>query len=56
MGRLFIWPYHINLHLQHHRTASIPWHALPSAVRAGEQLMASRSLASLMWSRLKQKY
>ncbi|MDC3735914.1 fatty acid desaturase [Pseudomonas syringae pv. syringae] len=56
LGRFFIWPYHINLHLQHHRTASIPWHALPSAVRAEEQLMASRSLASLMWSRLKQNY
>lgn len=56
LGRFFIWPYHINLHLQHHRTASIPWHGLPAAVRSDERLMASRSLLSLMWARLQHKH
>lgn len=50
LGRFFIWPYHINLHLQHHRTASLPWHALPSAVTPTEALMPSRRLISLLWS------
>ncbi|KWT11649.1 MULTISPECIES: fatty acid desaturase [Pseudomonas syringae group] len=55
LGRFFIWPYHINLHLQHHRTASIPWHALPSAVGKDEKLLPSRALPTLMWSGLRRK-
>lgn len=55
LGRFFIWPYHINLHLQHHRTASLPWHALPSAVRPTEQLLPSRALLALLWSGCRQR-
>ncbi|MBI6576306.1 fatty acid desaturase [Pseudomonas viridiflava] len=51
LGRFFIWPYHINLHLQHHRAAGVPWHALPTTVSADEALIASRKLPDLMWSR-----
>ena len=50
IGRFFIWPYHINLHLQHHRTASIPWHRLPAAVMPGDLLMPSRALPAVLWS------
>lgn len=55
LGRFFIWPYHINLHLQHHRTASIPWHALPGAVRPDERLLESRTLPALLWSGRRKK-
>ncbi|MFJ2686722.1 fatty acid desaturase [Pseudomonas sp. NPDC087342] len=50
IGRFFIWPYHINLHLHHHRNANHPWHTLPGLVRADERLMDSRTLLFLLWS------
>lgn len=50
VGRFFIWPYHINLHLHHHRSANHPWHALPGLLSADERLMDSRTLLSLLWS------
>lgn len=49
-GRFFIWPYHINLHLHHHRSANHPWHVLPRLVTADETLLDSRTLPSLLWS------
>ena len=52
VGRFFVWPYHINLHLQHHRSANIPWHALPEAVSAEDRLLTSTTLGALLWSRL----
>jgi fatty acid desaturase len=29
LGRLIVWPYHINYHREHHLEASVPWHELP---------------------------
>lgn len=55
IGRFFIWPYHINLHLHHHRNANLPWHALPELVSADDRLMDSRALLALLWSGSKQK-
>lgn len=55
IGRFFIWPYHINLHLHHHRNANLPWHALPELVSADDRLMDSRALPALLWSGAKQK-
>ncbi|PMQ08097.1 hypothetical protein PseAD21_25955 [Pseudomonas sp. AD21] len=54
-GRFFIWPYHINLHLHHHRSANHPWHVLPGLVSTDDRLMDSRTLLSLLWSGLKKK-
>lgn len=53
-GQFFIWPYHINLHLHHHRSANHPWHALPSLVTADDVLLDSRTLPSLLWSGMKE--
>ena len=55
LGRFFIWPYHINLHLQHHRTASLPWHVLPGAVMSTDPVLPSRRLRSLLWRGARQK-
>lgn len=49
IGRVFVWPYHINLHLQHHRNPAVPWHALPDTVGDGEHRLRSRDLAALLW-------
>ncbi|NTX29247.1 fatty acid desaturase [Burkholderia pyrrocinia] len=49
IGRVLVWPYHINLHLQHHRNPSIPWHALPEAVGSNERRLESRELVALLW-------
>ncbi|CAB3759222.1 MULTISPECIES: fatty acid desaturase [Burkholderia] len=49
IGRVLVWPYHINLHLQHHRNPAVPWHALPNAVDDGEPQLASRDLVALLW-------
>lgn len=54
-GRFFIWPYHINLHLHHHRSANHPWHVLPRLVTADDALLDSRTLPSLLWSGAKNK-
>ncbi|WP_300627984.1 fatty acid desaturase [Pseudomonas sp.] len=52
-GRFFIWPYHINLHLHHHRSANHPWHVLPRLVTADDALLDSRTLPSLLWAGMK---
>ena len=52
-GRFFIWPYHINLHLHHHRSANHPWHVLPRLVTADDALLNSRTLPSLLWAGMK---
>jgi fatty acid desaturase len=48
LGRVLLWPYHINLHLQHHRSPSIPWHALPGEIRRGEARLDARVLLALL--------
>ncbi len=55
LGRLFIWPYHINFHLQHHRNPNTAWHALPSEVRAGDRMLPSSGLPALLWSGARRK-
>ncbi|WGS49957.1 fatty acid desaturase family protein [Paraburkholderia sp. D15] len=49
LGRAFIWPYHINLHLQHHRNPNTAWYDLPSQVRSSDHVMSSRGLVGLLW-------
>ncbi len=51
VGRAILWPYHINLHQQHHRSPAIPWHALPSTLRADTTQLPTRDLLRLLWSR-----
>lgn len=43
IGRLTIWPYHINYHQEHHRKPSIPWYRLP--IECSEQNLKPSSLA-----------
>lgn len=50
LGRVFIWPYHINLHLQHHRNPNTAWYDLPLQVRSTDHVMGSRSLIDLLWA------
>ncbi|KML61850.1 fatty acid desaturase [Burkholderia cepacia] len=50
IGRVFVWPYHINLHLQHHRNPAVPWHALPDTVAGDEHQLDAPELAGLLWS------
>ncbi len=53
IGRVLLWPYHINLHLQHHRAPSTPWHALPFEIRQNEARLDAGTLLSLLWARRK---
>lgn len=36
LGRLIVWPYHIQYHREHHLQPRVPWHALPKRF-AGEK-------------------
>ncbi|GAB2870763.1 fatty acid desaturase [Paraburkholderia jirisanensis] len=51
LGRLLLWPYHINLHVQHHRSPAIPWHALPGEIGQDEARLDSGELLPLLWER-----
>lgn len=48
LGRLTIWPYHINLHREHHARPLTPWHSLPAQVRPGALSLSSRDLGRLL--------
>lgn len=37
LGRIFLWPYNINYHREHHKYAGIPWFRLPLAFESVEQ-------------------
>lgn len=50
LGRVLLWPYHINLHLQHHRSPAIPWHALPGEIGREEARLDARALLPLLWA------
>lgn len=56
LGRFFVWPYHINLHLQHHRNPSVAWHQLSDEALAGDQMLSSHGLLDLLWSGKFRKY
>ncbi|MFM0649542.1 fatty acid desaturase [Paraburkholderia bryophila] len=50
LGRVLLWPYHINLHLQHHRSPAIPWHALPGEIGQDEARLDAGALLPLLWA------
>lgn len=47
-GRLTIWPYNINYHLEHHAQPHVPWHSLPQVAVAPADALDSRSFWSLL--------
>lgn len=51
LGRLTIWPYNINYHLEHHANATLPWHQLPRAAAASGPGMDGDALPSLLFAR-----
>jgi fatty acid desaturase len=50
LGRLTIWPYHINLHREHHARPAAPWHSLPAQVRPDTLSLSSADLGRLLWA------
>ena len=48
LGRLTIWPYNINLHLEHHSAPHVPWHALPRLGAATPRFRSGRTLWTLL--------
>jgi len=50
-GRLTLWPYHINLHREHHARPMTPWHSLPSQVGIDAACLSSDGLGRLLWVR-----
>jgi fatty acid desaturase len=50
-GRLTIWPYNINLHLEHHANPAVPWHELPALAKATPRFRASNTLWELLHRR-----
>lgn len=49
LGRLTIWPYNINRHLEHHRDPAVPWHALPSLANESGPAFRGSSLPGLLY-------
>ena len=48
LGRLTLWPYHINLHREHHRSPQTPWHQLPYLVSTDERQLRGAELPALL--------
>jgi fatty acid desaturase len=48
LGRLTIWPYHINLHLEHHAEPHVPWHELPRLGAATPRFRRGATLWTLL--------
>lgn len=48
LGRLTIWPYNINRHLEHHAQPSVPWHSLTQLPALTEFAREGRTLWTLM--------
>lgn len=48
LGRLTIWPYHINYHREHHARPDVPWSQLPT-VFPDVSLRPARTLLSHLW-------
>lgn len=51
LGRLTIWPYNINLHLEHHANPAVPWHGLPALAAASAQHRSGATLWRLLLER-----
>lgn len=49
LGRLTLWPYHINYHREHHERPRVPWYRLPETF-PDAPLRPARSLARLLWN------
>lgn len=49
LGRLTIWPYNINRHLEHHSDPVVPWHALPSLSNDSGPALRGTSLPGLLY-------
>ena len=49
IGRLTIWPYNINYHLEHHQRPYLPWHALPGASPESTPAMQGRAFPELLY-------
>ena len=49
LGRLTLWPYHINYHREHHVHPRIPWYDLPRSFPEVTQ-RPGRGLARLLWN------
>ena len=47
-GRLTIWPYNINLHLEHHAAPDVPWHLLPTLAAATPRFRSGTTLWALL--------
>jgi len=47
-GRLTIWPYNINRHLEHHARPGVPWHRLPQLSAGTERARDGRTLWQLL--------
>lgn len=50
LGRLTIWPYNINRHLEHHGAPTVPWYALPTLSTESQPALAGSSLPALLYS------
>jgi len=50
-GRLTVWPYNINLHLEHHANPYVPWHGLPELARATPNFLVGDKLWTLLYKR-----
>ncbi len=51
LGRLTIWPYHINLHQEHHARPGEPWHRLPRIAAGTPAARRGASLWTLLMRR-----
>jgi len=49
LGRLTLWPYHINYHREHHDRPRVPWYRLPATFPEAELRPAGR-LGRLLWN------
>lgn len=50
LGRLTIWPYNINRHLEHHGAPAVPWHALPLLSAESQPALAGSELPALLYT------
>lgn len=48
LGRLTIWPYNINRHLEHHGAPTVPWHALPALSNESSPALNGTLLPALL--------
>jgi fatty acid desaturase len=52
LGRLTIWPYNINRHLEHHAQPNLAWHRLPQLATGTQHALEGRMLVNLLHRRI----